>query len=288
MKKWAILLIPVILMGCINIKINGDELSDHSVPSDAKITTHKTIEFEVKTPNFSFELSNINGDIHVMKGKSKKIKVVLNYTEAALKYFKIYQYEHENEAGVIVKKKSKFIKHTPRKARIDIDLFIPDSLNGIDLSSVNGSIDLPFEIYAGSLEISCVNGSIKGNVWSKNASVSSVNGRIKISAKVGSVDVSNVNGTIWVTFPTKFNDAELSVVNGSVHTRIPRNIGLSLEATTVHGSIHVNSVPDDAYYQKSGHFVGKNVRIKIGDGSSNLGISSVNGSIYINFGSGII
>ena len=285
MRKWALLLIPVFLAGCVNIKIDTDSMAkvgDTKIPKDAKPTTSRNIVFKIpgKPANFKFELKNITGDIHVFKAKGKDIRVELSYPEKALEYLKIYEYRRSDEAGVLVRKKSKFIERIPRDVRIDMDLYVPDSLGGIELSSVNGDISLPYSIYAHSFDVGTVSGDIKGNLNSRETSIATVNGDIKLFLKSNSLDVSTVNGDVRLNI-AKFKTADISGVNASVHVTVPSGLGMVVTCSSVNGYVEVTPSSRARILEESGHFIGKSTKFIIGDGSASMSINTVNGSVHI-------
>ena len=283
MSKWALLLIPVFLAGCVNIKIDGhswSKVGDTKIPEDAKPTTSRNIVFKVPGQNFKFEIENISGNIHVFKSKGKDIRVELHYPEKALEYLKIYEYRRSNEAGVLVKKRSKFIERIPRDVHIDMDIYVPDSLAGIELSSVNGDISIPNTIYANSYDLSSVSGDIKGNLNSYEIAVATVNGDIKLFLKSKSIDVSTVNGDVKLNI-TEFKSAEISGVNASVYITIPSGLGMVVTCSSINGSVEVTPSSSARILEDSGHFFGKSKKLIIGDGSASMSINTVNGSIHI-------
>ncbi len=290
----SIFIIVVGLSGCVKIDINTGKNLDHlkfsvesPVPEGSKITYDTVIVFDIKKPKekFSLEVSNISGDIKILKSDGNNVRAILKYRDDAKKYYKVYEYSSPSKAKIIIKTKEKWLDLKKDKGEIDITLFVPDNLGDISISSVNGDIITLDPLKGAEINLSTVNGDIKGNVNAHFSTLSSVNGSIKVIISADSVNVDNVNGSIKVTLKN-FDEVDINEVNGSVSVSLLADIGIKGEANTVNGSIHyseLEELPNFTVLEKNTrslwHLNGGSLKFRIGSGKSYLHISTVNGSI---------
>ena len=107
---------------------------------------------------------------------------------------------------------------------------------------------------------------------------SSVNGRIKVRGLSGGARLSVVNGHLGATFDRLDEPQSISLdsVNGSIDLALPPDASVTLDASSVSGSIH-----DDFGLPVTGKFVGHQLHGTLGDGRAQVRLSDVNGSIEI-------
>ncbi len=294
MRRYMLLAILFFATACIRVEVNADEnLSfDFKTKVRGEVTLDTTIKFEVDHPGkFSFELENINGDIRAFRSPGREIKVVLMPSENAYERLKVYRYEDEDEAGIYVKSRKKYWKWKNfDEYRIDINVFLPEGIGKLEISTVNGDIHCFDDLVGGDIEISAVNGRIKGRIKGESIDLSSVNGRINTHLSAEDISVSNVNGGLVVDLE-KFNKTEISNVNGSIRVTVYRNHDFRGEISTVTGSIDIDDVEESPFLkhlEKSRSIVGKSYEFILGSGTSKLEVSNVNGSIRINLEGGTI
>ena len=119
-----------------------------------------------------------------------------------------------------------------------------------------------------------VNGNVRATAVRSEVVGFTVNGDASIST-TDLAEAATVNGNVEVTIGDESPDRALaySTVNGNVTLRVPAGVDASVDATTVNGTMNsdfllANPVP--------GHWTGT-----LGDGGSNLALSTVNGNLEL-------
>jgi hypothetical protein len=143
-----------------------------------------------------------------------------------------------------------------KKARVDFMVRIPMNLR-FAATSVNGSVTA--ENIGRVVRANSVNGSVRVSTkqW---AELSSVNGSIE--ASMGSADWT---GTL-----------KISTVNGSIELRMPSELNADVRFSSVNGRLN-----SDFPLTMSGHFGGRRVEGRIGNGGRELVVDTVNGSLRL-------
>ncbi len=304
MKKLLSLSILVFatLTACVKVDIHTGEhrgdfkySSNVTIPEGAEVSHDTLITFKVKEPagEFSFKVSNISGNLKVLKSDRNQIRVILKYKNDAQKYYNVYIYSNSSSASIIVKSKEKWLQ-LKDNGKIDMIIFVPEGMGCLAISNVNGSIVVMDRIFEGEMSISTVNGDIKGKLKAGSLTLSSVNGYIRAGISADSVNVNNVNGSIKLVLG-EFNEVDVNAVNGSISVSIPDNLGITGEANTINGKIHykeLETLPDFRVIGESSHLFwklkGGNLKFKIGTGEAYLRTSTINGSIRFHLIGGMI
>ncbi len=291
---WIISILLVTgLTGCIKVDVNSGKKLDNlkfsvdaNVPEGSEITYDTVIVFKIKKPvdEFSFEVTNVNGKIKILRSDGKEIRAILRYKDNAHKYYNVYKYSSPSSAKIIVKTKKKW-RNFKDKGEIEMTIFVPERLKSLSVTNVNGNIEAMDPLKADELSLTTVNGNVRGNLKATSLDISSVNGSIKVNLSANSINVENVNGSIKLSLEN-FGKVDISAVNGSISVSIPSTIGVTAEANTVNGNIHyseLEELPNFDVLEKSSHSIwhlnGGNLKFRIGSGRSHLYISTVNGSI---------
>lgn len=139
---------------------------------------------------------------------------------------------------------------------VDYDITLPQTLDVV-VSNVNGAVTVEF-----------VNGSV---------SVQNVNGQVVLNEIFGSVSVSLVNGLIdaEITLPTG-GIIGMSTVNGGIGLDIPQSTSADFSASVVNGTIGISNLALTDLVSTPYSLTGT-----LGDGEGTIGLSTVNGSIYV-------
>ena len=128
-------------------------------------------------------------------------------------------------------------------------------------------------------EIELVNGSLELRGVSGPVRASLVNGRARAENLAGDVEISTVNGGMDISFDELGRSQRVSLesVNGSLEMKLPNYADAEIDASTVHGRIQ-NDLGLDV---EKGRWVGSNLRGTLGNGSAQVSLENVNGSIDI-------
>ncbi len=128
------------------------------------------------------------------------------------------------------------------------------------------------------VDVSTVNGGLEVSGVSTEVYASTVNGSIEARSAGGPVRAKTVNGSIRVSMGSAGNadDLEYEAVNGSVTIELPASFGAQLDLSTVNGR-----VTTDFPITISGTMSPRRLRGTVGDGSTRMRASTVNGSITL-------
>jgi Putative adhesin len=203
-------------------------------------------------------LENINGNVHVTswsrnevrvdavkrassQDRLQAIEIKIDSDPDALRIKTRYRQHFDNNPGGV-----EYTLTVPRDARLD-----------------------KFELVNGGLEAEDLGGEVNA---------SSVNGRIQVRGLSGGARLSVVNGHLEAIFDRLDEPKTISLdsVNGSIDLALPPDASVTLDASTMSGSIR-----DDFGLPVTGQFVGHKLHGTLGDGRAQVRLSDVNGSIKI-------
>ncbi len=128
-------------------------------------------------------------------------------------------------------------------------------------------------------KIETVNGAITiANVHGR-VNARTVNGRLEATGLRHEVELKAVNGAIVATFDvvTDKQDIEIEASNGSIELRLPAEVGATVSANTVNGSI----ANDFGLTADADKWVGRELEGTIGDGAARIRLRTINGAIEI-------
>lgn len=155
--------------------------------------------------------------------------------------------------------------HTDRRTRwndrndvsVRFTVRVPDGVR-VDLSTVNGGV-----------EVTGVNNEVDAHT---------VNGSITARSAGGPVRAKTVNGSINVSMGSlgRADDLDYETVNGAITIELPSNFGAQLELSTVNGRVST-----DFPITISGTLSPRRLRGTVGNGSTRLRASTVNGSVTL-------
>ncbi|MCC6244340.1 MAG: DUF4097 family beta strand repeat protein [Gemmatimonadaceae bacterium] len=128
------------------------------------------------------------------------------------------------------------------------------------------------------VDVNTVNGGVEVTGVTIEVRAVTVNGSINARSAGGPVRAKTVNGSIDIAMGSvsRADDLEYETVNGAVTITLPSNFGAQLELSTVNGRVST-----DFPITVSGTLSPKRLRGTIGDGSTRLRASTVNGSITL-------
>lgn len=130
------------------------------------------------------------------------------------------------------------------------------------------------------LNASTINGGIGSDGVNGVVDITSMNGAVEVLGDAGpkEIVVSTTNGGIVVRAAPQGGRYFLRTVNGSVKVTLPENVGVTLQANTVNGSI---SLGYGQWVLQGGQIGRGSVSGTLGDGALPLDINTVNGSIRL-------
>jgi DUF4097 and DUF4098 domain-containing protein YvlB len=236
----------------------GAHAADHSGAYTEEF--HQTYAI---TPDGRVELNNINGSVHISSWDRNEVKVdAVKYADEKedLEYERIEIDPGKDYLSIRTKYRDQDRSwHWHHNAAgVEYTLTVPRTIRLDEISLVNGSLDL-----AG------VSGEVRA---------SCVNGRLEASNLAGRAKLSTVNGHLEAHFDQLAGESvELTSVNGRVELTIPSDSNAELEATTVSGGID----NDFGLHVNHHHYVGHDLRGELGNGSTHIRLSDVNGRIDI-------
>jgi hypothetical protein len=144
---------------------------------------------------------------------------------------------------------------------------------GNDDVNVHFTIQVPRGVV---LRLNNVNGAIEGEGLQNRVVAHTVNGGVRIATTL-EADATTVNGSIVVSADPRSGDMRFRSVNGSVRLQIPAESSVRLAARSLNGWIET----DFPAAKIRGGMVGHSYHAMVGNGDSDLDVTTVNGSIRV-------
>lgn len=237
-RKGAILLIGFIAVG-VHLKATQDFEKNYPV-----------------TPGRHITVNNILGDISVSGYKGDQIKIIARRKGPDSEAIKII----DNSFGPRVELFPVTSKFKNSKTRVDFELKVPESGDGISLELKSGS---------GRIEVADINGNLVVNSLRGNVKVENIKGNIFAHSVSGDIDASiKKNGSErWMKFDS---------MSGNIKVTAPKDIDARVQISTS-GTLKSDfSIPS-----RKNRYGGQFVRGKLGSGTQRIEISSVFGSVSL-------
>ncbi|HKY03555.1 MAG TPA: DUF4097 family beta strand repeat-containing protein [Blastocatellia bacterium] len=151
-------------------------------------------------------------------------------------------------------------------------------------ASIDFRVQVPRSMAFDFERISSVSGNVEIRGVTGKVEASTVSGDVQVNEVSGSVSASSVSGSVEVEVSRLGNedDMKFSSVSGDVRVRVPANLGADVNMSSFSGTIKTDfplEVRAERYSSKSW------ARGKIGDGSRNLNMTSVSGSLSLLYSS---
>lgn len=168
------------------------------------------------------------------------------------------------------------IAHDGNRTRsVNIRTRYPEGGDSQDLDTVDYTLNVPRRAH---LQIANVSGDITADGFAGDVTASNVTGAISTEDTDGSVKLRTVSGAISASL-TRMNGsrfASLRTVNGPIKLAVPRNSGATVRVRSLAG--HFQS---DFPVGVHSELVGTRVDDRIGDGSGEIDMESVAGSLTL-------
>lgn len=208
-------------------------------------------------------LENVNGDVVVESWDRADVEVSYVKKSKTQRGFDRIQVEIEERAGGL--------DISTEYRRLD------DENGWNDGGSVDFTLYVPRQARIDGLEL--VNGDLKLHRLEGEISVEVVNGDIFAEGLAGQVEIASVNGTVEVGFETLSagQKVELESVNGTLMVALPSDADADVKAETVHGGIE----NDFGFEVEKGRYVGRSMHGTLGNGSAQVELENVNGTIKV-------
>jgi DUF4097 and DUF4098 domain-containing protein YvlB len=168
------------------------------------------------------------------------------------------------------------IEVTAGSSTIDIRTHYPEYMHHNHAASVEYTLHVPRK---GRLDkIDLVNGRVHIEGVQGGVHASSVNGEVEAREVMGEMQLHSVNGRVTAELQAPGRLVDIGTVNGPVALKLPSNASAEIDASTVHGDIS----NDFHIPVNHGHFApGSQLRARLGDGETQMKLSTVNGAIQI-------
>jgi DUF4097 and DUF4098 domain-containing protein YvlB len=206
-----------------------------------------------------FALSNVNGEVQVRGWDQNSVQVDAVKTADDKEYLQETRIEvSASSSSITIDTKYPEHMHNHRGSTVDYTISIPKGARIRKLDLVNGT-----------LTIEGVHGDI---------TASTVNGRLGVEGSAGDLHLNSVNGQITAAVTQLGKYAKLSCVNGQLTLTVPSDVNVSVKGSTVNGNIS-NDFGMQVEHAKYGP--GSSLSGQLGDGTSRLELSTVNGGIRL-------
>jgi hypothetical protein len=224
-------------------------------------------------PGLAVEIVGINGDVRAEYSEGTEVEILAATGDGVDNQVNVALVEHAN--GVTA------CAQFPKEANAEgARCSFPNATSangsapaGSDDRRVNFTVRVPRGV---NLISRTVNGQVEANHLESNVQARTVNGQIRIST-TRSAQAQTVNGSITASLQRPGNclDSSFSTVNGSITVLMPKRASARLLAETVNGKVRSD-------FPLVGSRKGtKRLAGRIGGGSSNLKLKTVNGSIQL-------
>ena len=248
----------------INTQNTGEKFVQKISVSDETERFSQTYPFN---SNGTIYVSEINGSITVEAWDSQQIQ--LEYVKVASSRERLSDLDVKIDASLdSFRVKADYVKRNRNwsigdKLYVDYVLRVPRGATLDKITTVNGNI------------------SITG--MDNQVKASTVNGGITAKELRGALRLSSVNGTVNAELQqVSFNsEIKLSTVNGTVNVYLPSSIDATFKASTVNGNIRNDFGME---VKKSKYGGGSSLNATLGSGSTQVRLSTVNGTIDIKRG----
>lgn len=230
----------------------------------ARAATGQVSESYPLNPDGRVRIENVNGNIEIRAWDGEAVKLVATKkgrTPEIVDGIKIQTESTPHELAIkteLAKVKRGWFRRTTTEGQVSYTLHVPPGARIEKAASVNG--DIAIEVIQGDVRAATVNGTIRG------------------AKLAGAIDVNTVNGGInldQLALPAG-GQLKARTVNGSIEVRLPARMGGSLSAATVNGSIRSDLTLSNVTRQKR-----NKLEARLGDGGSEILLSTVNGAIRI-------
>lgn len=221
----------------------------------------------------TFEIRNINGDVHVGAASGDKVEVsaVKRARRGDINSVEIRVVEDADGTTICTVYPNQADNpgcSTSSNRRRHHDY---EENNDVE---VEFTVKLPARVQ---LMARTVNGSVDALGLGSDADVQSVNGDVEVETK-GSAEASTVNGSVRATVGRAqwTGSAKFSSVNGDVIVLVPGTPNLDIDASTVNGDI-----TSDFPMTITGRLRKQQLHGRIGNGGQSVSMTTVNGSVSL-------
>ena len=210
------------------------------------------------------DLSNINGDVHIVAWDQNEVKVDAVKSAESKERLKDAEIRVDARADSISidthyrEQGEGWHGNHYRSTEVEYTLTVPRSARLDDIKLINGGLDVTG--VSGEVHASCINGKLTARGLSGRARLATINGPLDAD---------------FDRLPA--GELELSSVNGPVELTLPSDAKASIEATTVHGGID----NEFGLHTNNHRFVGHDMRGELGGGGAEIRLTNVNGPIHV-------
>ncbi|MDY0296829.1 MAG: DUF4097 family beta strand repeat-containing protein [Acidobacteriota bacterium] len=207
------------------------------------------------TPGGALILENINGSVELSTHKRHEIRVDLEKmapTQKELDEVDVRMKLEDNGLRVEVKRLRR-----DTRAWVNFRVIVPERLQSVSLTSVNGAVRASGDL--------------------KELSLESVNGALRQQGELTEGRFRTVNGAIVAVVARSLaGGINARSVNGSIQLEIPRTSDFEVSGDTLNGAVR-----SDFELKVERRLVGKSVQGVVGKGDHAVKVKTVNGSIKI-------
>jgi hypothetical protein len=186
------------------------------------------------------KLSNVTGSIEVNGWDQDRVEITYRKKAANDTLLKKLLVSARHDGRVL-----DIDTHYPKRCRrcaISFKVYIPRSMEKIDITTVTGSVELAGLDHVEQASASTVTGSVKAVLSCRDCDFGSVTGSIRAEFNKidegGEISASLTTGSVRLYLPDDFSGkVRLHTVTGSLHTDFPITLGGTLKRTRIEGSI---------------------------------------------------
>jgi DUF4097 and DUF4098 domain-containing protein YvlB len=207
----------------------------------------------------TFALSNVNGEVHVRGWDQNSVQVDAVKTADEKEYLQETRIEvSASSSSVTIDTKYPEHMNNHRGATVDYTISIPKGVRVRKVDLVNGNLTIE---------------GVRGDI-----TASTVNGHLTVDGSAADLQLKSVNGQLTAAVAQLGKYARLSTVNGTLNLTVPSDVNASVKGSTVSGNI---STDFGMQVEHKKYGPGASLNGQLGDGSSHLELSTVNGGIHL-------
>lgn len=255
------------------------------VPDDAKASAENGFHLEESAAGIEkIEIETVNGSIEVTGYDGDQIIVDATYKVRGRDQDVCNELLEKVE--IKVKINGEVLEIEPKtkdkkgySVSVHFEIKVPNHL-ALDAEIVSGSIEV-VNINGGA-DLEAVNGDIECSNMTGEVSCETINGSIDFKDVTEELNAETINGSISVENGSISPESiDFETINGTINIKLQKTPDASLSASTMNGKVRIKGVSNIELSKGARSF-----NATLGTGEGDYSLSTINGSILVEVGSG--
>ena len=281
------------LIAMPTIILAGDKVDETLTATSDGVVEIQNVRGKIEIVGWDKDLVNVSGELDDLADK------LIFSTEGKVTLIRVEMPSRNINQG----DGSNLVINIPHANRIDFngvstDILVRDIAGGIDIHTVSGDVDainikqqlfintvsgdIVLKQSSGKVKLGSVSGDLTGEFDSKDISANSVSGDLKLKLqKFDSLNAISVSGDVWISGQLGDSaQAKLNSVNGDIKLTLTGTVNARVNAKAGPGGNISNKLTSDDV--KDVFPNQQKLSMTLGDGSGQIKIGTVNGTITLN------